>query len=146
MLTAFFVSQSGFLDDTRFDDDPDEPALNVNGDLEVYLPEGSQVVELIKLVEDDWSTNVMIIYVESGTRNITDQRILQEMSYVESQLNPYLSDSINDDVIYILSLSTVLKKSALVLHEFEKRLSTNLVNLVVLLGKTNVLALKRRRH
>ena len=65
MLTAFFVSQSGFLDDTRFDDDPDEPALNVNGDLEVYLPEGSQVAELIKLVEDDWSTNVMIIYVES---------------------------------------------------------------------------------
>ena len=110
MLTAFFVSQSGFLDDTRFDDDPNEPALNVNGDLEVYLPEGSQVAELIKLVEDDWSTNVMIIYVESGTRNITDQRILQEMSYVESQLNPYLSDSINDDVIYILSLSTVLKE------------------------------------
>ena len=99
-----------FLDDTRFDDDPDEPALNVNGDLEVYLPEGSQVAELIKLVEDDWSTNVMIIYVESGTRNITDQRILQEMSYVENQLNPYLSDSINDDVIYILSLSTVLKE------------------------------------
>ena len=84
--------------------------LNVNGDLEVYLPEGSQVAELIALVEDDWSTNVMIIYVESGTRNITDQRILQEMSYVENQLNPYLSDSVNDDVIYILSLSTVLKE------------------------------------
>ena len=110
LLTAFFVSQSGFLDDTRFDDEPGEPALNVNGDLEVYLPEGSQVAELIALVEDDWSTNVMIIYVESGTRNITDQRILQEMSYVEKQLNPYLSDSVNDDVIYILSLSTVLKE------------------------------------
>ena len=110
LLTAFFVSQSGFLDDTRFDDDRDKPALNVNGDLEVYLPEGSQVAELISLVEEDWSTNVMIIYVESGTRNITDQRILQEMSYVEKQLNPYLSDSVNDDVIYILSLSTVLKE------------------------------------
>ena len=110
MLTAFFVSQSGFLDGTKYDDDPENPALNVNGDLEVYLPEGSQVAELIELVEDDWSTNVMIIYVESGSRNITDQRILQEMSYVESQLNPYLSDSINDDVIYILSLSTVLKE------------------------------------
>ena len=85
------------MDDTRFDDEPGEPALNVNGDLEVYLPEGSQVIELIALVEDDWSTNVMIIYVESGTRNITDQRILQEMSYVEKQLNPYLSDSVNDD-------------------------------------------------
>ena len=110
LLTAFFVTQSGFLDDTRFDDNPDEPALNVNGDLEVYLPEGSKVGELIDLVEDDWSTNVMIIYVESGSRNITDQRILQEMSYVENKLNPYLSDAINDDVIYILSLSTVLKE------------------------------------
>ena len=105
MLTGFFVTQSGFLDQPG-----DDPSLNVNGDLEVYLPEGSQVAELIDLVEDDWSTNVMIIYVESGTRNITDQRILQEMSYVENQLNPYLSDSINDDVIYILSLSTVLKE------------------------------------
>ena len=110
LLTAFFVSQSGFLDDTRFDDEPGEPALNVNGDLEVYLPEGSQVAELISLVEDDWSTNVMIIYVESGSRNITDKRILLEMSYVENQLNPYLSDSVNDDVIYILSLSTVIKE------------------------------------
>ena len=110
LLTAYFVTQSGFLDDTRFDDDLDNPALNVNGDMEVYLPEGSQVAELISLVEEDWSTNVMIIYVESGTRNITDQRILQEMSYVEKELNPYLSDSENDRVIYILSLSTVLKE------------------------------------
>ena len=108
LLTAYFVSQSGFLDDTRFDDDKENPALNVNGDMEVYLPEGSQVAELISLVEEDWSTNVMIIYVESGTRNITDQRILQEMSYVEKELNPYLSDSENDRVIYILSLSTCL--------------------------------------
>ena len=110
LLTAYFVTQSGFLDDTRFDDNKQKPALNVNGDMEVYLPEGSQVAELIKLVEEDWSTNVMIIYVESGTRNITDQRILQEMSYVEKELNPYLSDSENDRVIYILSLSTVLKE------------------------------------
>jgi len=110
LLTAYFVTQSGFLDDTRFDDDKANPALNVNGDMEVYLPEGSQVAELIGLVEEDWSTNVMIIYVESGTRNITDQRILQEMSYVEKELNPYLSDSENDRVIYILSLSTVLKE------------------------------------
>ena len=45
LLTAYFVSQSGFLDNTRFDDDPDNPALNVNGDLEVYLPDGSRVAE-----------------------------------------------------------------------------------------------------
>lgn len=110
LLTAYFVSQSGFLDNTRFDDDPNNPALNVNGDLEVYLPEGSRVAELIGKVEEDWSTNVMVVYIESTEgNNITNQRILQEISYVENILNPYLSDD-SDDVIYILSLSTVLKE------------------------------------
>ena len=65
LLTAYFVSQSGFLDNTRFDDDLNNPALNVNGDLEVYLPDGSQVAELIGKVEEDWSTNVMVVYIES---------------------------------------------------------------------------------
>ena len=49
MLTAFFVAQSGFLDNTRFDGDPENPALNVNGDLEVYLPDESQVLSLIHI-------------------------------------------------------------------------------------------------
>jgi predicted RND superfamily exporter protein len=109
MMTAFFVTQSGFLDNTRFDDDLDNPALNVNGDLEVYLPDGSKIAELLSKVEEDWTTNVMVVYIESETRNITDQRVLQEISYVENKLNPELSDP-NDDVIYILSISTVLKE------------------------------------
>ncbi|MGB0612229.1 MAG: MMPL family transporter, partial [Poseidonia sp.] len=78
-------------------------------DMEVYLPDGSQVAELISKVEQDWSTNVMVVYIESSKQNITQQRILQEISYVENILNPYLSDD-SDDVIYILSLSTVLKE------------------------------------
>lgn len=40
---------------------------------------------------------------------ITDQRVLQEISFVEKDLNPELSDP-SDDVIYILSISTVLKE------------------------------------
>ena len=82
LLTVYFVTQSGFLDVTRFDQDPNNPALNVNGDMEVYLPAGSQVAELLAKVEEDWSTNVMIVYIESDNQNITDQRILQEISYV----------------------------------------------------------------
>ena len=110
MITLYFVTTSGFLDDTQFDDDPDEPALNVNGDMEVYLPDGSEVKELIEMVEADWTTNVMVIYIESDKNNITDQRILQEISYVEKSINPYISDNESDDVIYILSISTVLKE------------------------------------
>jgi predicted RND superfamily exporter protein len=110
MITVYFVTTSGFLDDTAWDDDPDKPALNVNGDMEVYLPEGSEVKELINLVEEDWTTNVMVIYIESNNNNITDQRILQEISYVEKAINPFVSDNESDDVIYILSISTVLKE------------------------------------
>ena len=110
MITVYFVTTSGFLDDTRFDDDLSKPALNVNGDMEVYLPEGSEVKELIELVEEDWTTNVMVIYIESNSNNITDQRILQEISYVEKRINPFVSDNESDDVIYILSISTVLKE------------------------------------
>ncbi|MBT4925200.1 MAG: MMPL family transporter [Euryarchaeota archaeon] len=89
--------------------------------MEVYLPEGSEVGRLIGLVEEGWTTNVMIIYIESGDGNITDKRILEQISLVENVLNPCLSsftcdldgDGVNeteDDVIYILSLSTVLKE------------------------------------
>jgi len=109
-MTLFFVSHSGFLDNTGLDRDPDNPALNVNGDMEVYLPDGSEVSALIAKVEEDWTTDVMVIYIESNKNNITDQRILQEISYVEEMLNPYISDAELDDVIYILSLSTVIKE------------------------------------
>jgi predicted RND superfamily exporter protein len=125
LMTLFFVTHSGFFDLylTQFDDDPNETDLNVNGDLEVYLPDNSEVGELLKLVEEDWSTNVMVVYVElnDGNYNITDQRILQEISYVENTLNPCISsfvcanpngssDTLEDDVIYLLSISTVLKE------------------------------------
>ena len=129
MLTLFFVYHSGFLDDSQFRSDP-EPSLKVNGDLEVYLPEGSTVLENIRTVEDDWSTNVMIIYIESPSDNITSQRILQEMAYVESRLNPVLSDP-SDDVIYVLSLSTVIKEVNSMLQESEKPLLRNWENLDV---------------
>lgn len=128
VMTLFFVSHSGFFDlyFTQFDDDPDETDLNVNGDLEVYLPDGSEVGRLLNLVEEDWSTNVMVIYIqlEGGNfaqNNITDVRILQEISFVENMLNPCIStficqnpnnasETLKDDVIYLLSISTVLKE------------------------------------
>ena len=108
LASTFFAYHSGFVDGTSLKPG-DEPSLDVNGDLDVYLPEGSPVLESIKEVELNWTTNVMIIYIESPDSPIDDQRILQEMSYVESILNPKLSDP-SDDVIYALSLSTVIKE------------------------------------
>jgi len=108
MATSFFVYHSGFLDGTSLKPG-EEPSLVVNGDLEVYLPDGSPVKETISDVEQNWSTNVMIIYVDSSEKSIDDRRILIEMSYVENKINPLLSDP-SDDVIYALSLSTVIKE------------------------------------
>ena len=108
MASCFFAYHSGFVDGTSIKPG-DDPSLNVNGDLDVYLPEGSPVLESIKEVEENWSTNVMIIYIDSPEKPIDDRRILQEMSYVEKQLNPRISDP-TDDVIYALSLSTVVKE------------------------------------
>ena len=89
----------------------EEPSLNVNGSLDVYLPEGDPVAEAIKEVQKDWSTNVMIIYVEleTASNSITDRAIMLEMDRLEQTLNFRLSDP-SDDVYYILSLSTVVKE------------------------------------
>ncbi len=114
--TLFFVFHSGFMDVNEDNRMPwqikEEPSLNVNGSLEVYLPEGDPVAEAIKEVQKDWSTNVMIIYVEltGSSNNITDRAIMLEMDRLEQTFNTHLSDP-SDDVYYILSLSTVVKET-----------------------------------
>ncbi len=114
--TLFFVFHSGFMDINEDNRMPwqikEEPSLNVNGSLDVYLPEGDPVAEAIKEVQKDWSTNVMIIYVEleTASNSITDRAIMLEMDRLEQTLNFRLSDP-SDDVYYILSLSTVVKET-----------------------------------
>ena len=59
LITMFFLFHSGILDKWT-----GTTSLNVNGDLEVYLPEGSTVKEDLATIEEDWTTNAMIIYVD----------------------------------------------------------------------------------
>jgi hypothetical protein len=113
--TLFFVYHSGFMDIDKENPRPwqikTEPSLNVNGSLDVYLPEGDPVADAIKEVQKDWSTNVLIIYVEleGSSSNITDRGILLEIDRLEKTLN-YLQSDPTDNVDYILSLSTVVKE------------------------------------
>jgi len=92
----------------------EETALNVNGDLEVYLPNDDNpesVKNLIAEVERDWTTNVMVIYVESEDFNVTQTSILDQIDMVERELNPVMNDGGKEDnVIYVLSISTVIKE------------------------------------
>ncbi|MEE2758516.1 MAG: MMPL family transporter [Candidatus Thermoplasmatota archaeon] len=106
LVTAFLAYHSGIVDGIK-----GESSMNVNGDLAAFLPEGSQVAADIAEVEEDWTTNVMIIYVESGRSNITDRQILVQMDLIEQALNNVPSDDgLDDEVKYILSISSVVKE------------------------------------
>lgn len=117
-FTVALLPHSGVLDCRDGFDNPsfcsDEPALNVNGDLEVYLPtddDPNSVKNLIAQVEKDWTTNVMVIYVESYNYNVTQINILKQLDKVERALNYQTNDGgADDDVIYVLSISSVVKE------------------------------------
>ncbi|MEK9909550.1 MAG: MMPL family transporter [Candidatus Thalassarchaeaceae archaeon] len=136
LVTAFFSWESGLVDCRKSLTNPDgfcpiegKSSMNVNGDLEVYLPQGSEVSALLTQVEsvEGWTTNVMVIYVESeivyienadGTReavdgsgrNITEVSTLEEIEKLENLLNPGQNDKGEDNVIYVLSISSVIKE------------------------------------
>ena len=116
-FTILMLPHSGVndcRDKYEFDWCSEEPALNVNGDLEVYLPTDDNpesVKALIAEVERDWTTNVMVIYVESEDLNITHVSILDQIDKVERDLNWAMNDDgVEDNVIYVLSISTVIKE------------------------------------
>ena len=114
VFTGYFTLHSGALD-CRKDFEPgfcnEESSMNVNGDLEVYLPDGSLVSVLIEEVEEDWTTNVMIIYVESDDYNVTNIPILKQIDAMESAMNSNRNDEgENDQIIYVLSISAVIKE------------------------------------
>jgi len=117
-FTLSLLPHSGVLDCRDGFDNPnycsEEPALNVNGDLEVYLPtddDPHSVKNLIAEVEKDWTTNVMVIYVESYNYNVTQINILDQIDKVERVINNQTNDGgVDDNVIYVLSISTVVKE------------------------------------
>ena len=118
VFTLSLLPHSGVLDCRDGFDNPsycsEEPALNVNGDLEVYLPtddDPHSVKNLIAQVEMDWTTNVMVIYVESYNYNVTQINILDQIDKVERVINNQTNDGgVDDNVIYVLSISTVVKE------------------------------------
>ena len=115
LVTGFFSLHSGVLDCREGFDNTDycqeESALNVNGDLEVYLPEGDPVTQQLASVELNWTTNVMVIYVESESLNVTSVEILEQIDAIERELNYARDDrGTEDNIIYLLSISTVIKE------------------------------------
>ena len=64
--------------------------MNINGAMEVYLPKGSVEEELLLEVREDYSTDIIVIYVEtdnaydvSSSANITNRQVLLELDFIE---------------------------------------------------------------
>ncbi len=100
---------------------------NMTADVEAYLPEGDPATDILKEVREDWSTDIVIVYVETPnafnsahTVNITDRAVLLEMSHLEGDDDFLKEDGAldwdkndrgkNDDVVFILSVAMVIKE------------------------------------
>ena len=65
----------------------------INGDVEIYLPDGAESKELLLEVREGWSTDIVMLYVHTnnaiddenirGEENVTDMDILEQLSYLE---------------------------------------------------------------
>lgn len=101
----------------------DDPNKQVNmqdrirGDFEVYLPGGSDAETVLFEMQEDWSTDLATIFVETQNKfdptdetNITNYDVLKEISDLEESLNYNKSDKGADDgIIYVFSISTLIK-------------------------------------
>ncbi len=117
VVTGFFTTHSG-VNDCRTGYEPtwcdEEGALNVNGEMEVYLPEStnpSSSKNLLQEVGENWTTNIMVVYVESEDYNVTQKLILDQIDLIERSINKHRNDAgEKDSIVYVLSISTVVKE------------------------------------
>ena len=78
----------------------------INGDVEVYLPDGADSSDLLSEVREQWSTDVVIIYLQTGNsiasiserteENITSVNVLSQMSWIEGDDTSGEGPSIED--------------------------------------------------
>ena len=65
----------------------------INGDVEIYLPDGADSTVLLQKVREQWSTDIFMLYIQTnnaiedpslrGTENITSVDILKQISWIE---------------------------------------------------------------
>ena len=105
---------------------------NMTRDIEVYLPEGEESTEILIEVREDWATDLIIVYIETGNAkepniyndivvdNITFVRTLNEIALLETTIDKYgqtedlvtypADRGIKDGIIFTLSISTLIKE------------------------------------
>ena len=80
VVVAAFLGQSGLDFQSQIEDD-----------VEIFLPDGAESTELLLEVRQEWSTDIAVIYIQTDNArlggglgdNITDEKILREISWIE---------------------------------------------------------------
>lgn len=78
----------------------------------------SQEKRILDEIGEDWSTDIILLYVETPNKfnpiyrtNITDKAVLDEISAIEEAMDPQKEDEGNqDDVTFIMSISILIKE------------------------------------
>ncbi|MED5486811.1 MAG: MMPL family transporter [Candidatus Thermoplasmatota archaeon] len=112
----------------------------INGDVEVYLPDGAESKELLLEVREGWSTDIVMLYIHTpnaieGTaratcdeideceHNVTSVNVLKQLSYLEgddtSEQGNYERGldwdkedrGRNDGVVWVLSPAQIIKEA-----------------------------------
>ena len=87
ILTLFIVISSVFaVQGMAFQE-------QIDGDVEIFLPDGASSTDLLLEVRTEWSTDLAVIYITTpnarnpnDTTNITDEVVLNEISWLEGTI------------------------------------------------------------
>ncbi len=91
---------------------------NISGDMKIYLPQDDESSKILNEVNEDWSTEMVVLFVETPNKfdrsygtNITDKAVLDEISEIEDTLDFQKEDKGEmDDITFVLSISTLIKE------------------------------------
>ena len=95
---------------------------NIRGDFEVYLPQEHETKLILDDIQNDWSTDIIVVFIETPNAkpfddlgwtdtNITNVTVLKEISKFEESFNAEKEANRKDDgIVFMLSFSTIIKE------------------------------------
>jgi predicted RND superfamily exporter protein len=93
---------------------------NIRGDMNVYLPQDHETKMILDDIQEDWSTDLIVVFVETdnvidnidrrGITNITNYNVLNDMSRIENAIDFDMNDDgAEDGVTFVFSISSLIK-------------------------------------
>ena len=113
----------------------------INGDVEIYLPDGADSKELLLEVREGWSTDIVMLYIHTDNAiadetergkcpevddciyNVTSVHVLNQISYLEGEETSAQGNydrgldwdkadrGLNDGIVWILSAAQIVKEA-----------------------------------